>query len=43
MERDYPGGRLAYGVVAAATLCYTCLMFIWFSLPAYLSAIIADL
>lgn len=43
MDRDNTGGRLAYGAVAAATLCYTCLMFIWFSLPAYLPAIIADL
>ncbi|AGB38031.1 MFS transporter [Natronococcus occultus] len=37
---DRPG---AYGVVAVATLAYTCLMFVWFSLPAYLSTIIAEL
>jgi cyanate permease len=35
--------RRAYGVVVAATLSYTCLMFVWFSLPAYLSVIIAEL
>jgi cyanate permease len=35
--------RRAYGAVVVATLCYTLLMFVWFSLPAYLSTIIADL
>lgn len=35
--------RRAYGLVLVATLSYACLMFIWFSLPAYLSTIIADL
>ncbi len=31
-----------YGLVVAGSLCYTCLTFAWFSLPAYLSTIIAD-
>lgn len=35
--------RNTYGLVVVATLAYTCLMFIWFSLPAYLSTIIEDL
>ncbi len=35
--------RRAYGTVVVGTVGYTCLMFIWFSLPAYLSTIIADL
>ncbi|TYL38446.1 MFS transporter [Natronococcus pandeyae] len=35
--------RTAYGLVTVATLSYTCLMFVWFSLPAYLSTIIAEL
>ncbi|MFD1563521.1 CynX/NimT family MFS transporter [Haloarchaeobius amylolyticus] len=35
--------RLAYGAVVAGTVGYACLMFVWFSLPAYLSTIIADL
>ncbi|WP_408956891.1 CynX/NimT family MFS transporter [Natrinema sp. 74] len=35
--------RRAYGAVTVGTVGYTCLMFIWFSLPAYLSTIIADL
>lgn len=34
--------RTAYGLVVAATASYTCLMFIWFSLPAYLPTIITD-
>jgi len=33
------GRRREYGLVAAATLCYTLLMFVWFSLPAYLVVI----
>lgn len=32
----------AYGLVVVATFAYTCLMFIWFSLPAYLSPIIEE-
>lgn len=35
--------RRAYGLVLVAALAYTCLMFVWFSLPAYLSPIIAEL
>ncbi len=35
--------RRAYGTVVVGTLGYTCLMFIWFSLPAYLSTIIDEL
>ncbi|WP_222920434.1 MFS transporter [Natrinema sp. SYSU A 869] len=35
--------RRAYAAVVAGTLGYTCLMFIWFSLPAYLSTIIDEL
>ncbi|SER21209.1 MFS transporter [Natrinema salaciae] len=35
--------RRAYGAVAVGTLGYTVLMFIWFSLPAYLSTIIGEL
>lgn len=36
------GTRRAYGLVVAATIGYACLSFIWFSLPAYLPTIIAD-
>lgn len=35
------GRRRAYGLVLAATFSYTCLMFVWFSLPAYLPTIVA--
>jgi len=35
--------RRAYAAVVVGTGGYTCLMFIWFSLPASLSTIIADL
>ncbi|SEW15085.1 MFS transporter [Natrinema salifodinae] len=35
--------RRAYGAVVVATLSYTFLMFVWFSLPAYLPVIIGDL
>ncbi|WP_227379506.1 MFS transporter [Haladaptatus halobius] len=34
--------RRAYGLVVIASFGYTCLMFIWFSLPAYLSPIIEE-
>ncbi|WP_049927584.1 MFS transporter [Halopiger goleimassiliensis] len=34
--------RRAYGLVCSATLGYTLLMVVWFSLPAYLTTIIAD-
>ncbi|MDG5760671.1 MFS transporter [Natronococcus sp. A-GB1] len=43
MADDTLGRRRSYGIVVAATLAYTCLMFVWFSLPAYLSTIIAEL
>ena len=37
-------GRLpAYGIVLVATGSYACLMFIWFSLPAYLPVIIEEI
>ncbi|WP_250137753.1 MFS transporter [Halorientalis salina] len=32
----------SYGLVVAGALSYTCLLFVWFSLPAYLSTIIAE-
>jgi len=35
-------GRRAYALLLVATLSYACLMFVWFSLPAYLSEIIAE-
>ncbi|WP_227356238.1 MFS transporter [Haladaptatus salinisoli] len=35
--------RRAYGLVVVASFGYTCLMFIWFSLPAYLSSIIEEI
>lgn len=35
-------GKRAYGLVVAGAFCYTSLTFVWFSLPAYLSTIIAD-
>ncbi|SEH13059.1 Cyanate permease [Natronorubrum sediminis] len=34
--------RRAYGLVAFGAVSYTCLMFIWFSLPAYLPVIIDE-
>ncbi|WP_228434402.1 CynX/NimT family MFS transporter [Natrarchaeobaculum aegyptiacum] len=34
--------RRAYGLVVAGTFSYTALMFVWFSLPAYLSTIITE-
>ncbi|MFC6824341.1 CynX/NimT family MFS transporter [Halopelagius fulvigenes] len=34
--------RRAYGLVVVAAFAYTCLMFVWFSLPAYLSRIVED-
>lgn len=36
------GDRRAYGLTLAAAVSYTCLMFVWFSLPAYLPTIIDD-
>ncbi|RAW45547.1 MFS transporter [Halorubrum sp. 48-1-W] len=35
-------GRREYGMTLAASASYTCLMFVWFSLPAYLPTIIDD-
>ena len=35
-------GWRTYGLVVAGTLCYTLLMFSWFSLPAYLPTIIEE-
>ncbi|MFC4439465.1 MULTISPECIES: MFS transporter [Natrialbaceae] len=43
MRRRVAERKKAYGLVTVATLSYTCLMFVWFSLPAYLSTIIAEL
>lgn len=43
MDRLVDKTRRAYGLVVVATFGYTCLMFIWFSLPAYLSRIIDDI
>ncbi|ADB62263.1 major facilitator superfamily MFS_1 [Haloterrigena turkmenica DSM 5511] len=42
MGRSSAGYRREYGLVAFGALSYTCLMFVWFSLPAYLSVIIDD-
>lgn len=36
------GGRRRYGMTLAASASYTCLLFVWFSLPAYLPTIIDD-
>ena len=32
----------SYALVGVGALSYTCLLFLWFSLPAYLSTIIAE-
>ncbi|GAB3668944.1 MFS transporter [Halopiger thermotolerans] len=42
MERRIRSPRRAYALVVAGTLSYLLLMFVWFSLPAYLSTIIAE-
>ncbi|MFP8953392.1 CynX/NimT family MFS transporter [Natrialbaceae archaeon A-arb3/5] len=34
--------RREYGLIAVAALSYTCLMFVWFALPATLSTVIED-
>ncbi|WP_247006547.1 MFS transporter [Halorientalis litorea] len=34
--------RRAYGLVVAGAFSYTCLLFVWFTLPAYLSTIIEE-
>ena len=43
MEKPGEATRRAYGLVVAGAFGYTCLMFVWFSLPAYLSTVIAEL
>jgi cyanate permease len=43
MDRLSDEARRAYGLVVIASVGYTCLMFIWFSLPAYLSSIIEQM
>ncbi|QFU84139.1 MFS transporter [Natronorubrum aibiense] len=43
MGTNGSGYRQEYSLVVLAAGSYTCLMFVWFSLPAFLSAIIADL
>lgn len=40
---SWSSNAFRYRVVAAGTVSYTCLMFIWFSLPAYLSEITTEL
>ncbi|MFC7019554.1 MULTISPECIES: CynX/NimT family MFS transporter [Haloarcula] len=40
MGSDRTAGGPPYALLLAATLGYTCLMFAWFSLPAYLSTLI---
>ncbi|WP_066417998.1 MFS transporter [Halorubrum aethiopicum] len=35
-------GRREYGITLVASASYTCLLFVWFSLPAYLPTIIDD-
>jgi len=35
--------RRSYGLVVVAALGYTCLLFVWFSLPAYLTRIIEEI
>jgi cyanate permease len=42
MHHGHVSKRQAFGVVAAGAVSYTCLMFVWFSLPAYLTTIIDD-
>ena len=42
MESPNAVGRQEYGLTLAASANYSCLMFVWFSLPAYLSTIIDD-
>lgn len=40
---SWSSNAIEYRVVAAGTVSYTCLMFIWFSLPAYLSEVTTEL
>jgi cyanate permease len=39
---EWPPRRRAFGLVLAGSLCYTCMTFVWFSLPAYLATIIDE-
>lgn len=39
----WPSKSIGYRLVGVGSLSYTCLMFIWFSLPAYLSQITTDI
>ncbi|PSQ14287.1 MFS transporter [Halobacteriales archaeon QS_8_69_73] len=39
----WPDRRRAYALVVAGAASYTCLLFVWFTLPAYLSVVAADL
>ncbi|SIR65297.1 MFS transporter [Natronorubrum thiooxidans] len=43
MRTNGSGYRQEYGLVVLGAGSYTCLMFVWFSLPAFLSTIIAEL
>ncbi|WP_435177349.1 MFS transporter [Halorussus sp. AFM4] len=43
MTEPGAGTRRAYGLVVAGAFGYTCLTFVWFSLPAYLSTVSAEL
>lgn len=40
---EWPNRERAYALVVAGAASYTCLLFVWFTLPAYLSVITADL
>ncbi len=40
---EWPNRGRAYALVIAGAVSYTCLLFVWFTLPAYLSVITADL
>lgn len=40
---EWPSRRQAYALVVAGAGSYTCLLFVWFTLPAYLSVITDDL
>ncbi|WP_137289316.1 MFS transporter [Natronorubrum halophilum] len=43
MGRSSDEQRRAYALVLLASGSYTCLLFVWFSLPAYLSVVIDDI
>ncbi len=42
MPQRRDAGPGPYALLVAGTPCYTCLMFVWFSLPAYLPTVIAE-